>query len=419
VWGLISAFSLNIGSIIGMTCLPSNEVRAGFMSFGGGALIFALTIELFGHVLHQSEKGECDGCVWAMEVAAVLGGAIFMLMNWILLLLSTDEGRVQLQSWLWRLRESQFRHFSSREKPVQPFSCEPLPVPECSVVRVLSAVTPQSEDRSTETKLSKTSEEVVHRLKEAPNLNSLAHDDADVEDVLWLVHSAEGTCGTEASKVTKRSPDLSPMSPNRLSRCESDESSAPLERQETRRESRMSTLSGRSKLSRVSVLSRIADPEETRLHGAIMVWLGILLDSLPESLVIGILVNDSGGAVSSVLPLILGVFLSNLPESMGASGTMLQDGMPMWKITMMWTAITLLTAGGATLGAILFPPGASGDPHAALAIAGIEGLAAGAMLTMIAQTMMPEASEQGGSVVGLSCLSGFLCALTVKAVSLP
>jgi len=46
----------------------------------------------------------------------------------------------------------------------------------------------------------------------------------------------------------------------------------------------------------------------------------------------------------------------------------------------------------------------------------IEGIAAGAMLTMIAETMLPEAFEQGGSVVGLATLSGFLSALVVKMI---
>jgi len=50
-------------------------------------------------------------------------------------------------------------------------------------------------------------------------------------------------------------------------------------------------------------------------------------------------------------------------------------------------------------------------------LAGIEGAAAGAMLTMIAETMLPEAYEQGGTIVGLATLAGFLAALFVKSLS--
>lgn len=155
-------------------------------------------------------------------------------------------------------------------------------------------------------------------------------------------------------------------------------------------------------------------------HAAVMVWLGILIDAVPESLVIGILMNKSAaeGQSSSgaALPFVMGVFLSNLPESMSSSGSMKAHGMRISTILMMWMTIVVLTAIGAMLGAIIFPPSSIKDPDTKKVVAGVEGLAAGAMLTMIAQTMMPEAFEQGGDVVGLSCLAGFLVALMVKLI---
>jgi zinc transporter ZupT len=71
----------------------------------------------------------------------------------------------------------------------------------------------------------------------------------------------------------------------------------------------------------------------------------------------------------------------------------------------------LLTGLGATLGNI-FLAGASRFTFALF-----EGCAAGAMLVMVAETMLPEAYEQGGAVVGLSTLFGFLAALLVRSVS--
>merc|ERR1719262_2165454 len=126
------------------------------------------------------------------------------------------------------------------------------------------------------------------------------------------------------------------------------------------------------------------------------------------------MVTASNGQVKAVLPFVIGVFLSNLPESMSSSGTMKAHGMRTKYILAMWWTITLTMAIGAGLGAALFPPDASENPDLVMTIAAVEGLAAGAMLTMIAQTMMPEAFEQGGDVVGLSCLAGFLCASSVK-----
>jgi zinc transporter ZupT len=144
---------------------------------------------------------------------------------------------------------------------------------------------------------------------------------------------------------------------------------------------------------------------------AVMVWVGILLDAIPESLVIGILVVQTS---SAPLPFIIGVFLSNLPEAMSSSGTMCVHGIKKSKIGLMWTGTVIVTTLGSALGAILFPPSALEKEETIYVIVAVEGIAAGAMLTMIAQTMLPEAFEQGGDVTGLSCLLGFLAALCVK-----
>lgn len=155
-------------------------------------------------------------------------------------------------------------------------------------------------------------------------------------------------------------------------------------------------------------------------HQAIMVWLGILIDAVPESLVIGILVNksvaDGTSSASVALPFVISVFLSNLPESMSSSGSMKNHGMRVSYILLMWFLTTFITALGALLGAVIFQPESIHDQDTEIIVSIVEGVAAGAMLTMIAQTMMPEAFEQGGDVVGLSCLAGFLCSMSVKLI---
>lgn len=156
-------------------------------------------------------------------------------------------------------------------------------------------------------------------------------------------------------------------------------------------------------------------------HAALMVWLGILIDAVPESLVVGILVNksaiQSGSSSASVaLPFVISVFLSNLPEAMSSSGSMKAHGVRKSTILLMWVMTTVVTGIGALLGAVLFPPETIADESTERIVSAVEGLAAGAMLTMIAQTMMPEAFEQGGDVVGLACLLGFLSAMSVKLI---
>lgn len=81
LWGFLSATSLNIGSVIGVSYLPRPKLRAVLMSFGGGALLFALSIELFGNVLHASEQNDDKIPVVVMEVSATVGGVFFAMLN--------------------------------------------------------------------------------------------------------------------------------------------------------------------------------------------------------------------------------------------------------------------------------------------------------------------------------------------------
>ena len=150
------------------------------------------------------------------------------------------------------------------------------------------------------------------------------------------------------------------------------------------------------------------DDEEEQSSVAFSIWLGILIDGVPESMLIGFM--QSEGQLS--IAFVVAVFLANFPEAMSSSGVMKRCGLRSRTIVLMWTAIVAWTALGAALGALLFPPGSEGKE---VLRASIEGVCGGAMLTMIAETVLPEAFEQGGSVVGLSCLFGFLAALTLAA----
>lgn len=151
------------------------------------------------------------------------------------------------------------------------------------------------------------------------------------------------------------------------------------------------------------------------MQAAIMIWLGILIDSVPESLVMGILVNSA--SQGTLLAFVVGVFLANFPEAMSSAGTMHLHGMRRAVIMLMWLSITILTGLGALIGAAVFPADSKEDPQLAKFIAAIEGCCGGAMLCMIANTVLPEAFEQGGNVTGLSTLMGFLVAIAVSVAA--
>jgi CRP-like cAMP-binding protein len=147
--------------------------------------------------------------------------------------------------------------------------------------------------------------------------------------------------------------------------------------------------------------------ELTAHRGApLAIWLGILLDGIPESLVIGASLVQAHISYS----LIGGLFLSNYPEALSSSVGMRQHGFPFRRILFMWTSLMVVTGIGAAIGNIFF----IGAPPSLFAL--VEGIAAGAMLTMIAQTMLPEAYFKGGSIIGFSTLLGFLAAIFLKTL---
>ncbi len=88
-WGALSAVSLpNWGALVGVWTRPTRRVASSAMAVGGGALLFALSIELFGHVLHRAGDSHGHitepGLVMSALIAAVVGGVLFNLLNRIL-----------------------------------------------------------------------------------------------------------------------------------------------------------------------------------------------------------------------------------------------------------------------------------------------------------------------------------------------
>ncbi len=136
------------------------------------------------------------------------------------------------------------------------------------------------------------------------------------------------------------------------------------------------------------------------------IWLGLFLDSIPEALVIGASVAQAGLGFS----LLAGLFFSNYPESLSSSVGMREQGMKRSTILFMWTVLMLSTGLFSALGSIYFAEVSDS------VFAFTEGVAAGAMLTMIAQTMIPEAYLKGGEIVGISSLLGFLAAIFFKTL---
>ncbi|MGI8755998.1 MAG: ZIP family metal transporter [Acidimicrobiales bacterium] len=136
--------------------------------------------------------------------------------------------------------------------------------------------------------------------------------------------------------------------------------------------------------------------------------LGALLDGIPESAAIGVSLLGGRGVSAAV---VAAVFLSNIPESMSAATGLQKAGRSNRWILGLWVAVTAVSAAAAGIGYLVLG-GASPD-----LVAGIEAFAAGAILTMLADTMMPEAFEGGGSLVGLVTVAGFVISVFLSTSS--
>lgn len=131
---------------------------------------------------------------------------------------------------------------------------------------------------------------------------------------------------------------------------------------------------------------------------------GALLDGVPESIAIGISMLK-GGTVSFVM--VVAVFLSNVPESLSAASGMKKAGRSTAYVLGVWSGVVAISAVSALVGYVALGH-ASGN-----VLGGIQAFAAGAILTMLASTMLPEAYETGGALVGVLTSLGFLVAFVL------
>ena len=143
-------------------------------------------------------------------------------------------------------------------------------------------------------------------------------------------------------------------------------------------------------------------PQQSRL--IVPMILAIILDGIPESIVIGLGIFE-GGAVS--LALLVAVFISNLPEAIAGTTGMKSSGWSRKKILFLWLGIALICAMSTVAGFSLF----SGASIQWLAF--IQSFAGGAILMMLANSMIPEAYEHGGKLAGIFTVLGFFISVTI------
>ncbi len=445
ILGALSAASLPLGSFMGLKWQPGNRVIGGMTAFGGGALIAALAIELVAptamHLAHADNpiaRDEAAHHLINLMIGAVLGGLLFVAL----------DGLVNSQGGFLRKTTTTIDYFTKRKsarrrKILEHLSSSelvrhlPLDIVEEMVARVnekqfkAGDVLCKEGTAGDEVFFIESGSVTVSRGdKEIALLES-----GDVLGEIALVTGAPRTATaiakSDVSALTFPKEDFDDW---RSRSSEFEEAATALSA------SRLKELIDRDDIeidavewvdeAMAAMMEVAAAPTEAQLkevseaHGGapMAIWLGILLDGIPESFVIGSALVVSVAAIiaqsgaesvtfAAIFPytLIAGLFLANFPEAMSSSIGMKKQGWSNARVFLMWSSLTILTAIGAGVGYWL---GGSVD-HGVVIL--IEGLAAGAMLTMIAAAMIPEAVHLGGSsITGLSTLSGFLAAISFK-----
>ena len=445
ILGALSAASLPLGSILAFIWRPGNKLIGLFTAFGGGALIAALTIELVAPTTHHLlntdsvvSRGDATRYVINMLVGAVIGGILFIGLDQ---LINSKGGFLRKTSATisYFTRRKSFR----RRQLVAHLGASELVrhLPLSMLDRMVNNVFERN--ISTGDVLFSEGEpgDIVYFIESGTVAISRGIDSITVlssGDVLGEISAVTGARRTATAiaesdssllaiwkddfdHLRRLSPQFNQMTQNlaanRLQELANRNSSDS--------EMNVWVKAATAALTDVHVVpsdDELQKVSEEHSGAPMAIWLGILLDGIPESFVIGsalavsiTLAMSQSGADSvvfgSVIPytLIAGLFLANFPESMSSSIGMLKQGWGRLRVFMMWFSLMILTSLGAGLGYWL------GGNVGHDVVVFIEGLAAGAMLTMIAAAMIPEAVHLGGSsITGLGTLMGFLSAVAFK-----
>jgi ZIP family zinc transporter len=161
---------------------------------------------------------------------------------------------------------------------------------------------------------------------------------------------------------------------------------------------------GNLMIDRAGGAARKRSTGEQSAGSPLAIVLGAALDGVPESMIVGLSLILGGGVSVSF---VAATFLSNLPEAMAATTGLRQAGWRRSAIRRLWLLVVAVSVAAGVFGYLLF------DVLSGPTGAFVQAFAAGALLTMLADTMMPEAFEFGGRPVGLLTVAGFAVALAI------
>lgn len=364
IYGTLSAVTLPLGAAVGCFWVDASETLIAFMvAFGAGALLFAVTVELYGEAVDRLEEhGFLSGVgeMSATGIGALLGAIIYILCcRWIDKAVETAQTQSSPNESPHGTSSGGNRYERGTGPRMDPSPHDPIPPgysdKEMTGVRgrkraVMGVLDPSLHQRY---KYSK-------------------EDDDEDPPIRY---------GATASASVERSPRHLTGRPTAAAAC----------------------------------------CEEKKFHEirvAIFIWLGALLDGIPEAIMLGYLAAEA----KLSLALVVALFVSNFPESFSSAVLLVKHGIARWKVIVMWGALCVFTGVVASVTAWLLPDamlsrrGRYREDYWHLKLMGalIEGMAGGAMLACISNVMLPDAFKRRGDMVGMFVMLGFIMAVSVK-----
>ncbi|HBF89003.1 MAG TPA: hypothetical protein DDX39_10215 [Bacteroidales bacterium] len=446
--GGLSAISLPLGSILGLIWKPSPKVTAIFTAFGGGALLAALSIELIAPTVQMVvEEGNMEGVtpqnhhalynMISLIIGCVVGGVFFYILNE---MLNSKGGYLRKVSTtithINYIRFVQFKKMLKKLSRIEFFRQIPkehinMLIHYIKIVNFKHGEIIFNDGEIAggmyilehgEIELTKNGK-VLKVIKPGDiigEISMLEYISSNVTAIAKTNVRAFELLNDDFDKIRSQVPELEKLVKEYANK-EMDEISHFIEGHETEDSKSWSNhaIDELHHSNKMPTQQEIDKTVKENNSAPMAIWLGIFLDGIPESFVIGagfliILMTklvSVDPSLTEVIPytLIAGLFLSNFPEAMSSSIGMKKMGWKTFKILMLWISLMVMTAVGAVFGFYF----STSIPETLMI--GVEGLAAGAMLTMIAQTMIPEAVHIGGQkVVGLATLAGYLSAVAFK-----
>ncbi|HEY9307702.1 MAG TPA: ZIP family zinc transporter, partial [Microbacterium sp.] len=139
----------------------------------------------------------------------------------------------------------------------------------------------------------------------------------------------------------------------------------------------------------------------------VVIAIGALIDGIPESIVMGLSVLQGGISI----PIVAAIAISNIPEGLGSTAALKRGGRHGRFVALLWLGIALVTVVASVSGYVLFQ---SASPDL---IALITTIAAGGLLAMVCNTMIPEAFDEQHALTGLWATIGFLGAFLLHELA--